>query len=134
VREFFTEDYQEDQWSLPTHKGVFEKKLKDAMTVKYVTDANGNYILDEEGNKIEENMGIMVDASGVEHNVGALTQEQADELVKLIESTTKLADYSDSIINIVSEQAAAYFEGQKSAQDVAKLVQSKVNIYVNEQR
>ena len=134
VREFFTEEYQEDQWSLPTNKAVFEKKLKDAMTVKYVTDANGNFILDENGNKVEENMGVMIDASGVEHKVGVLTQEQADELVALIESTTKLADYSDSVIEIVIEQAAAYFDGQKSAQDVAKLVQSKVNIYVNEQR
>ena len=79
-------------------------------------------------------MGVMVDASGVEHKLGALTQEQADELVALIESATQLADYSDSVIEIVIEQAAAYFDGQKSAQDVAKLVQSKVNIYVNEQR
>jgi len=134
LREFFTEDYQEDQWSLPSHKGVFDKKLKDAMTVKYVTDVNGNYVLDEEGNKIEENYGVMVDASGNEHRLGALTQEQADELVELINTTTKLADYSGSILDIVNEQAAAYFEGQKSAQEVAKLIQSKANIYVNEQR
>ena len=39
-----------------------------------------------------------------------------------------------SIIDIVLEEAAAYFAGQKSAQDVAKLIQSKANIYINEQR
>ena len=97
--------------------------------VKDGVDIHTNVLL-----KSMENMGVMVDASGVEHKLGALTQEQADELVALIESTTKLADYSDSVIEIVIEQAAAYFDGQKSAQDVAKLVQSKVNIYVNEQR
>lgn len=134
VREFFTEDYQESQWRLPSHKGVFEAKLKDAMTVKYRTDAEGNYLLDENGNKIEETYGVMVDATGNEYRVGALTQAQADKLRMLIATTTKAADYSSSIFDIVNEQAAAYFEGQKSAEEVAKLIQSKANIYVNEQR
>ena len=43
-------------------------------------------------------------------------------------------DQNDSIFAIVQEQAAAYFAGQKSAAEVARLVQSKANIYVNEQR
>ena len=45
-----------------------------------------------------------------------------------------MMDYDQSIIDIVKEEAAAYFAGQKSAEDVAKLVQSKANIYINEQR
>ena len=56
------------------------------------------------------------------------------QIRELIETTTKMADYDNAIIQIVSEQAKPFFEGQKSAEDVAKLVQSKVNIYVNEQR
>ena len=32
------------------------------------------------------------------------------------------------------EQAEAFFQGQKTAEAVAKLTQSKANIYVNEQR
>ena len=32
------------------------------------------------------------------------------------------------------EEAAAYFAGQKTAQEVCKLIQSKVNIYINEQK
>lgn len=43
-------------------------------------------------------------------------------------------NYDMSILDIVTEQAQAYFAGQKSADEVAKLVQSKANIYVNEQR
>ena len=57
-----------------------------------------------------------------------------DQIRELLETTTKMADYDNSIIQIVTEQAAPFFEGQKSAEEVAKLVQSKVNIYVNEQR
>ena len=64
----------------------------------------------------------------------ALEQEQVDQIRDLILSTTKVGDYNQEILNIVSEQAAPYFEGQKSAEEVARLIQSKVNIYVNEQR
>ena len=64
-----------------------------------------------------------------------LTQEQADKLYAVITSTSALYDFSsDSIFGIVKEQSQAYFSGQKTAEDVAKLVQSKANIYVNEQR
>ena len=51
-----------------------------------------------------------------------------------INTCTKVINNDDSIYNIVSEQAQAYFSGQKSARDVANLIQSKVTIYVNEQR
>ena len=71
---------------------------------------------------------------GSAHEVYAISQEQADMLRELISSTTKLASYDDSIFKIVKEQAQAYFAGQKSAEEVAKLIQSKANIYVNEQR
>ena len=53
---------------------------------------------------------------------------------EVINSSTKMMDYDQSIINIVLEESAAYFAGQKSAEDVAKLIQSKANIFVNEQR
>ena len=46
----------------------------------------------------------------------------------------KLLNYDQSILDIVMSEAQAYFAGQKSADEVARLVQSKVNIYVNEQR
>ena len=52
----------------------------------------------------------------------------------VIASATKMMDYDLSIINIVKEEAAAYFAGQKTAQEVCKLIQSKANIYINEQK
>lgn len=71
---------------------------------------------------------------GEPQEIYALDAEQIDQIRELIETTTKAADYNDSIFNIVNEQAAAFFEGQKTAEDVARLIQSKANIYVNEQR
>lgn len=137
LRTFLTEKYQSDEskvYELPSNLGAFNKRLKKVMTPDYRTDADGNYILDEDGNKIEiPKMSIGTENGTVD--VYAFSQEQADKLIALITSTTAVADYgSDSIFEIVSEQSQAFFAGQKSAEEVAKLVQSKANIYVNEQR
>ena len=61
--------------------------------------------------------------------LSAIEKLPEDELLKRIESV-----FDGRILNIVKEQAQAYFAGQKSAEEVARLVQSKANIYVNEQR
>lgn len=134
LRTFFTADYQRDNsWNLPTNKEVYNEKLKEAMTPQYMTDENGNYILDENGEKIEMDMGSWGWGS-LEIKIHALSQEEADRINSLVESTTRVYNYDDSIASIVTEQAAAFFSGQKSAADVAKLIQSKANLYVNEQR
>lgn len=137
LRELFTEKYQSDQsnvYSLPSNKAAFDKRLKEAMTPDYQKDVDGNYVLDEEGNKIP----IAKISYGTENgtfDIYSLSQEQADKLLALINSTTAVANYADdSVFDIVSEQSQAFFAGQKSAEEVAKLVQSKANIYVNEQR
>ena len=134
LRSFFTEDFQEGLWNFPSNRKAFDAKLKEAMTPVYMTDADGNYILDENGNKIEESQGGFGWGDGAMVEIYAMTQEQADKLMELIESTEKVVNYDSSIYDIVAEQSAAFFAGQKSAEEVAKLVQSKANIFVNEQR
>ena len=104
------------------------------MTPQYQTDANGKVVLDAAGAKIVVSHGGMGLADGTTYDFYALTQEQADKLMELINTTTKLADYSSSIFDIVKEQAQAFFAGQKTVDEVAKLIQSKANIFVNEQR
>lgn len=134
LRMFYTEDYQKNIGGLPTNLNVYNEKLKKAMTPQYQQDAEGNFLLDENGEKIPISTGGMGMPDGSVVEFYALTQEQADRLGDLINSTTRLADYNSSVFDIVKEQAQAFFAGQKSAEDVAKLIQSKANIYVNEQR
>lgn len=137
LRQFFTEEYQSDEsyvYSIPVNINAYNARIKEAMTPEYEKDGNGNYKLDADGNKIPVPRMSYGTPDGVV-DVYALTQEQADKLYAVITSTSALYDFSsDSIFDIVKEQSQAYFSGQKTAEDVAKLVQSKANIYVNEQR
>ena len=135
LRSFFTKDYQKTGYSLPSRIDVFEESAEDAMTVQYEKNADGNYVLDENGEKMPLVRATMWDSKGqTSKEIYALEPEQVQQIRDLIESTTKVADYNQEILSIVSEQAAPYFAGQKTAEEVAKLVQSKANIYVNEQR
>jgi hypothetical protein len=114
---------------------VYEAEVKDAMTIEYYKDADGNYILDENGEKEPISKYEVYNSETDSYDeVYCASQSQVDSLTNLIKSTTKCANYDSDIFDIVSEQAAAYFAGQKSADEVAKLVQSKANIFVNEQR
>lgn len=133
VRTVLTDGYQSNGFYLPTNRNTFEEQLAASMVVEYLQDANGNYLLDENGERIPQSKGSMTDGINT-YELYATTEAQAEHLRSVIASTTKLMDYDESIISIVTEQAAAYFSGQKSAQEVAKLIQSKASIYINEQR
>ena len=63
-----------------------------------------------------------------------MTQEQADELMQIINSTHKISRYDENISGIIGEEVEAYFAGQRSVQDTANMIQSRVKLYVNEQR
>ena len=130
LRSFFTKEYQQENYSLSSRIDVFEQKAEEATTIQYQKDGDGKFLLDEDGEKIPIVRFYMNDGKEVYN----LEPEQVQQIRDLIESTTKVADYNQEILDIVSEQAAPFFAGQKSAEEVARLVQSKANIYVNEQR
>lgn len=134
LRTLLEDDYQLGQYSLPIKISAYLQLLEEAMTPQYQTDGEGNYVLDENGDRIEISTGGMGSSDGTVYEFYAITQEQADKLWDVITTTTKLADYNSSVFDIVSEQAQAFFAGQKSAEEVARLVQNMANIYVNEQR
>ena len=130
---------KEAAWSflrtfLDEEKKVYQDKLKDAMTVNYEKDENGEFVLDENGEKKPISIGGFWQEDGTEYQVYAMTQEQADKLWEAVTTCNKVLEQDDAIYTIVFEQAQAFYSGQKTAEEVARLIQSKVTIYVNEQR
>lgn len=134
LRGFLSEDYQEDQYGMPTNRNAFEKKMVTAMTPEYEKDENGNFMLDENGEKIMVVRSSWRDDQGNEVNFCALSEEDAAKIREAVLSADRLVTTNTEIIEIVQEMCKAYFAGQKSADEVARLIQSKVSIYVNEHR
>ena len=133
LRSFFMEAYQRRGYFIPANRAAFDYKLKAAMTYQYEEDDNGDFRLDENGEKIPRPI-IQLNYAGHDIIYYALTPETAEKLVSLIENTTRVMKVDISILDIVEKQANAFFHGQKSAEEVARLIQAQVNIYVNEQR
>ena len=137
LRGFMTEKAMDDSyyWGFPANQKMLEKKLKEAMTVEYVKDEKGNYLLDDDGQRIPiAKGGFWIEGMDEPTQFYALTQEQADKVMELILATDKLYMEDTAVLNIVFEQVDAFLSGQKTAEEVARLVQGKMNIYVNEQR
>ena len=134
IRSMLTEDAQEMVYTIPINRRVFQSKVDELMTPLYRKDASGNVLLDENGEKIQIPRGAWTDENGREQFMYAMSQEQADQLLTTVESCTRLANYDTSITSIVEEQIPAFFTGQKSLDEVCRLIQSKANLYVNEQR
>ena len=60
-----------------------------------------------------------------------MSQEQIDAAVAMIESIKKHPYVNDDIMNIINEDMGAFFSGQKSAQEVAGIIQNRVQLYVD---
>ena len=136
LRCFLTKDYQTSNvYSLPSRLDVFDERAEEASTVQYQKNEEGQFLLDDDGEKIPIVRSTIWNKDTQQtEEIYALTEDQVQQIRELILTTTKVADYDQAILDIVTEQAAPYFAGQKTAEEVAKLVQSKANIYVNEQR
>lgn len=127
MRYFLTEDYQNNYVSggFPIMKSAYQKTMEKAMKPIYGEDENGQQV------EIATGMWGVGDFT-VE--IFAAKQEQVDQVTKLIESIDRADRSDDELFNIISEEVAAFFGGQKSAKEVAGVIQSRANIYMNENR
>ena len=139
LRMFFTEKGSEGfsgyYYGFPARKDLLQKSLEESMTIEYAKDEKGNYILDDNGERIPlAKGGFWIEGSDEPIEIYALTREQADKVMELIESTDKLGSQDDTILDIIAAEADPFFAGRQSAEETARIIQGKLSIYVNEQR
>lgn len=137
----FIEDYLSQpasdmfSYGLPASKSALDAAVEKATNVTYMTDEDGNQILDENGNPIPENGTSSVGYGDWEYTYHTPTEEEIATLKELISVAEPASTSSnDEITNIITEEAEGFFKGQKSAADVANVIQSRVQVYVNENR
>lgn len=142
LRRFLLEDEQlrteAEGAGLPFHREAFRRALEKCMEVKYQTDDAGHYLLDAAGERIPAPKGGMAVSMGedavMEFELWAMTPQQADKLQRLIASLDRSVDINPTLYALVRDEAAAFFAGQKTAAEVAHLIQSKASLYLSEQR
>ena len=125
VRTTLQEEYQNEIWTLPINKSVFDAKLAEAMKQEFYTDENGN--------QVEQSKGGYGWGNDEMIDIYAVTPEQRDAFMELLHSTTSVNSYDESIMEIVREETGGYFAGQKTLDETVKIIQNRVSLYVAEQ-
>ena len=118
----------------PSNKADFQWMAEQSMIPDgYKTDEDGNQILDEDGNPIEESHSSW----GINNftiDVFATKQEEYDQIMDLYNQVDRMSGSDDNVYDIVTEVSGSYFAGDRSLDDAASLIQNKVTTYVNESR
>lgn len=72
--------------------------------------------------------------NGQEIIIPPMTKEEVEAFKEQLYSLTQVYKLDEALLNIIEEEAAPYFSGQKKAKDVAAIIQSRAQLYVNENR
>lgn len=104
--------------AFPTGKAALEKKLQEETAADYHMGES------------EENMWRQI--YGNRKSVGVITEEQVEKVRCGLENSFWFARDVDDALNIILEEAEPYFQGQKSLDDTVKILQSRMQIYLDE--
>ena len=129
IRTLMTEDYQgknyQKVYAIPTREDVFEAYVESITCTKKGTDKYGNEITPRTGE-----MGYAEDS----FEMKPLTDEDVKFQREIIDSGYGEWGFDEKLMEIVNEEATAYFNGDKSVDDVCKVIQNRATTYVNENK
>ncbi|MEA4822878.1 MAG: hypothetical protein VB111_02030 [Clostridiaceae bacterium] len=131
LRSLFLVDAEDANYSnlgygIPVLKTLYEKMITEASTPEYYEDENGK--------QIEQPKMSMSYNNGPTIEIFAATEEEVALFRSIVDSVDRTYTYDTKLMNILIEETGAYFAGQKSAADVASIIQSRVQIYIAETR
>lgn len=130
IRQQLTKEAQEGNSSrggfgFPVMKSALEKQLEEDMTEEYYEDMDGNKVRSEKTTWGYDNFSVKIYAA---------KDYEVEAVRSLIESVDTMYQYDEKMMGIITEEANAFFEGQKSAKEVADIIQNRIQVYVNENR
>ncbi len=124
IRGFFTEEYQtsDNVWMFPVNISALKKMGEEEMKPYTYIDENGNEV------EVPDTYWV----GDQEVVVEPLTQEEVDGYIEYLKTVNRMASLNYDILNIITEEAAGFFAGQKPAATVAGSIQSRAKIFLSE--
>lgn len=121
-------------WGFPTKKTKLEKKREEAVKQEFIKDETGELILDEEGNPIPEGGNSSIGYGDWSYTYRISTQEEADLVDELIANAQMAVSSDSQIMTIITEEAEGFFQGQQTVDAVAGVIQSRIKLYISENK
>ena len=119
---------------MPTNRTDFDFLAKKSMEPQYQVDEEGKQILDGNGNPIPLPLGNVWISDSVTIELPRPVQEDYDRFMELYNAIDSVSYMDENITKIITEEAAAYFSGDRSLEDIARQIQNRVSLYVSENR
>ena len=66
--------------------------------------------------------------------IDRFTWDDVNAALKLVPDATPFFSVDDEILQIINEEAGAYYSGQKGIDDVVSIIQNRIQLYVNENK
>lgn len=131
IRQMYTAQYtsEEEEYydvaGFPIRKDDLDKYIAFSLEPRFYIDDNG-----EEVEYLET-----FEADGIEVEIPRATKEDEAKVRDILNSVDSVMYVDEEIIyNIVMEEMESYYSGEKSAAEVADVIQSRVSIYVKENK
>lgn len=106
-----------------------EEYISGALRSNDYVIRTGKEIFEE---KIQE--GVGVETWTLEGHLPPATQEHADKVRNAFIEGTYYSAENKPVLDIIAEETAPYFRGEKALEDVLGIIQSRVRIYLDERR
>ena len=116
-----SEEYQKDnsyKYGFPTNKAAFELMITEAQIINNEKSPNA--------------IGYSWNDTHLAYK--AASQSQIDKIVNLINNAEGVTRYDENVTQIISEAVGPFFSSEHSAEETAEIIQSRVEVYVSEQR
>ena len=125
ISQFLSEDFQrEEVTGLPVRRGVLEERLAQNLVPEYTKEEDGTRI---------PTVKYRIFIEGEEPvEVYNITQEQAGQLIHLIETADMCAANDMQLYYMLLEEADQYFTGNKTLLETVQNIQNRAVIYVSE--
>ncbi|MGI5899374.1 MAG: extracellular solute-binding protein [Christensenellales bacterium] len=129
IKYFLSDEHQSSiEWSFPVKISRLDELAKKAMEPPSYTWT------DENGVEHVETYPRTYWIGGQSVEMDDMTQADIDKVNELLFSVNTAMVYDNKVQEIITEEAEAFFNGQRSAQDAAGIVQSRVQTYISENR
>ncbi len=117
----------------PVNRADFEQAAEKSMEFSYLKDETGNTVIGPDGEPMLEGTAYVF-AGGQGVMLKPATQADYDQVMALYEAADSLVSRDENIWAIVREQAGACFAGDRTAEEAARAIRSRVELYLNEQK
>lgn len=122
VRTMLLPEFQNETEDFPVRKSALESKAKKEMSLNDDDYYNAMITMGD----------LSLTSTKFVSQIGKPSQEDIDRINNLVTSVSRQELYNSTIREIVSEEASAYFAGNKSAQQTAEMIQNRVTLYLTE--